>query len=146
MGTFAASAAGAGVARRNKRGSCRLAGRSVLLADLHVRPDRTQMFGHCLRGFRWTNVLQTAAVVDRAWLRAGGKIIFALKLCYLPCKKSPNGGKLKSIPIPNNRKAIALILPIGSDLLFHDRDRIAHKNSQTMMAVVVTPERGPVGW
>ena len=93
MATFAASAACAGVARWNKRGSCRLAGRSVLLADLHVRPDRTQMFGHCLRCFRWTNVLQTAAVDDRAWLRAGGKIIFTLKLLLLALQKIPEGRK-----------------------------------------------------
>jgi len=44
-----------------------------------TRTNRTQMFGYCRRCFQRTSVLQNAAVVDRVWLRVGGKIIFALK-------------------------------------------------------------------
>src|SRR5665213_3135910 len=72
-------------------------------------------------------------------------IDYVTSISYLPCKRSPKGGKLNNSPIPNSRKAIILILPIGSDFPFHDHDKTAHKINQTIMAVVVTPEREPVG-
>src|SRR5512146_1433304 len=64
---------------------------------------------------------------------------------YLPSRRSANGGKVNNRKSPRSTKATTLTFAMESIFARHRVARISQDISHTRMAVVVTPESGPVG-
>jgi hypothetical protein len=60
-------------------------------------------------------------------------------------KRSTTGGNVSNRPRQSSTTATALIRPTATVLFRHRHSKIPQVKSQIMMAVEVTPERGPVG-